>query len=171
MSESISSRWSEAFERFKANKGQEGVSEKRGIFQSPEHMLDWAVKYFTWMDQHPLKEETVFHYQGNLTYANTSKMRAYTMTGFWAFTGITSMTYEVYKAQEPFTEVCLFIEQCVRLQKFEGAAAGMLNATIISRDLGLAERSELSGPGGGPVETITQYQLPSNGRDDAEAQV
>ena len=34
------------------------------------------------------------------------------------------------------------IEQTVYSQKFEGAAAGLLNANIIARDLGLADRRE-----------------------------
>lgn len=44
------------------------------------------------------------------------------------------------------------INDAIRHQKFTGAAADLLNPMIISRDLGLADKSELSGPDGGPME-------------------
>ncbi len=39
------------------------------------------------------------------------------------------------------------------VQKFEGAAADLLNANIISRELGLADRQEHTGKDGGAIET------------------
>jgi len=37
--------------------------------------------------------------------------------------------------------------------KFEAAAGGLLNPNIIARDLGLAERTELTGRDGEPIKT------------------
>ena len=51
------------------------------------------------------------------------------------------------------------MEQIIRTQKFEGAAAELLNPNIIARDLGLADRSEHSGPGGGPIRTLDLSKL------------
>ena len=46
-------------------------------------------------------------------------------------------------------------------QKFTAAAAGFLNAAIIARDLGLAEKHEVAGPGGGPLQTVTTEMTPA----------
>ena len=45
------------------------------------------------------------------------------------------------------------MEEIIRQQKFEGAAANLLNANIIARDLGLADKAEITGRDGGPIET------------------
>ena len=47
----------------------------------------------------------------------------------------------------------------IRTQKFTGAAAYMLNANIIARDLGLANKEELSGPNGKPITTKTVFEF------------
>ena len=44
------------------------------------------------------------------------------------------------------------VQMVLYAQKFAGAAADLLNANIIARDLGLADKSELTGKDGGPVE-------------------
>lgn len=47
-------------------------------------------------------------------------------------------------------------EEIIRRQKFEGAAADLFNPNIIARDLGLADKSELTGKDGGPIETKSE---------------
>lgn len=42
-------------------------------------------------------------------------------------------------------------ERVIYKQKFEGASADLLNANIISRDLGLANKTELTGKDGGAI--------------------
>jgi len=41
-----------------------------------------------------------------------------------------------------FSTVIADIEAVIKSQKFQGAAAGLLNANIIARDLGLADKSD-----------------------------
>jgi len=49
---------------------------------------------------------------------------------------------ESYKAKgEGWAEAVELVEQAIYNQKFEYAAAGLMNATIIARDLGLAEKT------------------------------
>ncbi len=43
------------------------------------------------------------------------------------------------------------VDEIIRTQKFQGASADLLNANIIARDLGLADKTELTGKDGGPV--------------------
>ena len=44
------------------------------------------------------------------------------------------------KRDEAFSELTAMIDSIIRTQKFEGAAADLFNANIISRDLGLVDR-------------------------------
>ena len=39
-------------------------------------------------------------------------------------------------------EICTSIAKVIRQQKFEGAAAGLLNHAIIARDLGMADKHD-----------------------------
>lgn len=58
--------------------------------------------------------------------------------------------------REGFGSVTTRAEEIIRRQKFEGAAAEFLNANIIARDLGLADKSELTGKDGGAIEVKEQ---------------
>ena len=109
---------------------------------SPEALWREAVKYFEWVESNPLKEEKVFHAQGIITKAEVNKMRAMTINGFCLFADITYQTFLNYRDNKDFFEVVTRIEETIRSQKFEGAAADLLNPNIIARDLGLKDKVE-----------------------------
>lgn len=115
-----------------------------------------AREYFHWMDTHPLQEEQLFHYKGEVTAHSASKMRAYTWEGFAIFLGMTKQGVQRWRdgeAGDDVKDLMEYIEQIIYAQKFEGAAANLLNSGLITRALGLAERRELTGANGGPIET------------------
>ena len=72
------------------------------------------------------------------------------MMGLFTFLGIVAETWisEWSKKGHRLSEVCLFIEQVVRNQKFSGAASFQLQPNLIARDLGLADRQEHTSPDG-----------------------
>lgn len=110
-------------------------------------------EYFEWVQANPLLEAKAFASQGIVTTAELPKMRAMTIGGLCIFLDIGVRTWGEYRGKEDFSPICEQVEQIIRDQKFTGAAAGLLNAAIIARDLGLADRQELSGPDGKPIET------------------
>lgn len=112
------------------------------IFEDPDVLWAAAVEYFEWVVKTPLKEEKVFHFQGKITRAQVSKMRAMTLAGLCNYLGIGTSTFDDYRIKEGFSGVTSRIDQVMRQQKFEGAAAEMLNPNIIARDLGLAEKKD-----------------------------
>ena len=69
-------------------------------------------------------------------------MRAMTITGFCLFADISDTTWENYCKEKDFIAVTKWIKDVIYSQKFEGAAAGLLNSNIIARDLGLKEKTE-----------------------------
>lgn len=73
-------------------------------------------------------------------------MRAMTIDGLCQFLDVTMSTWSEWRSSRPdLSEVMMRAESIIRRQKFEGASANILNANIIARDLGLADKQELSG--------------------------
>jgi hypothetical protein len=138
----------------------ENFGPNRRKYDTPGTLWEAATEYFDWVDKHPLKEQQVFHHKGAITKTMLSKARPYTKRGLCTFLGITIPTYDSTVQEKGFEDCAAMIEQIIYTQKFEGAAAGFFNASIISRDLGLVDRAELSGPNGGPLRTITSDMTP-----------
>lgn len=119
------------------------------LFASPELMWEAAVEYFKWCDENPLYEQRVsFGSYGQVTYANVAKVRAYTYQGLCRYMGCNTEYLRNFKNQkrvdaEGFSSVIKAIEEVIYQQKFEAAAADLLNANIISRDLGLIDTQKI----------------------------
>jgi hypothetical protein len=131
---------------------------RKPIFATPEQMWEACIEYFEWVEANPLHESQAFAYQGTVKVEALPKMRAMTITGLCIFLDIVRSTWDEYRTREGFAEVLTRAEEIIRAQKFEGAAAGLLNANIIARDLGLADKNELTGKGGEPVQIIISGQ-------------
>jgi hypothetical protein len=122
------------------------------IFGSPEDLWSACCEYFDWVEENPLYEAKAFAYQGDVKVESLPKMRAMTVTGLCIFLDISVKTWAEYRERQDFTPITTRVDEIIRTQKFQGAAADLLNPNIIARDLGLAEKSELSGANGGPVQ-------------------
>lgn len=120
---------------------------------TPEGLWEEFVNYAEWLESNPLCEAVLVP-KGIKTKDENGKekiihktampkMRAMTLTGFCVFADIDLRTYEKYRKQENYIRVISRIDNIVRTQKFEGAAAGMLNPNIIARDLGLSDKQEV----------------------------
>ena len=114
------------------------------IFASADQLWNAACEYFEWVDRNPLYEARPFAYQGEVKIENVAKMRAMTIGGLCIFLDIARRTWDGYRQREDFVPVTTRVDEIIRTQKFEGAAADLLNPNIIARDLGLADKSELS---------------------------
>ena len=106
-------------------------------------LWDEFIDYSNWLEQSPLYEMKVFPYKGDVTKVNVPKMRAMTLTGFQLFADISHTTWSNYKENKDFVAVTTRIENAIYTQKFEGAAAELLNSNIIARDLGLTDKKEI----------------------------
>ena len=112
--------------------------------------------YFQWATANPLKEDKVFAYEGATYHDEVDKLQAFTIIGLCLFIDVSTKTWRDWRTSRPdLSSVIAWAEDVIRHQKFNAAAAGLLNANIISRDLGLADKHELSGPGGGAIQSIT----------------
>jgi hypothetical protein len=116
---------------------------KPPAFKSPDEMWNRALEYFKWCEDNAIKEAKIFKTgDDKIIDGEVPHMRAMSQAGLCAFLNISVSTWHNYKAMDEYLEVTATIEQVMFEQKFSGAASGMLNANIIARDLGLAEKSE-----------------------------
>lgn len=123
------------------------------LFATPELMWDSACEYFQWCDDNPLMESVVHGKDSNII--QVPKMRPYTLHGLCSYLDCNTEYFRQFKAQlsnkdkdKDFSRVITHIEETVYRQKFEGASCGFLNANIIARDLGLADKKDVSVPDG-----------------------
>lgn len=98
-------------------------------------------------------EDRIISFQGEATHVPVAKMRAMTVSSLCIFLDISVRTWAEYRAKEDFSPITTRVDEIIRTQKFQGAAADLLNPNIIARDLGLSDKQELTGANGGPIET------------------
>jgi len=111
------------------------------MIQSPHVLYESCVEYFEWIEANPMVEEKVGFSKGKTCRANVYHPRAMTIKGISSYLGITDKTwYDWRKNREDLIGVIDWAEQIIWEQKFSNAAAGLLNANIISRELGLADK-------------------------------
>lgn len=109
-------------------------------FKSPEQLWGSCCEYFEWVDSHPLFEDKLYSYRGKAFHVSVPKMRAMTVTGLCSFLGIGIDTWIRYRNDEDLCDIVTRVDMIIQAQKFEGAAAGLLNPNIIARDLGLGHK-------------------------------
>lgn len=123
-------------------------------FEGPDPLWEACVEYFEWVEQNPLWEDKLVTFQGVAKHEPVAKMRAMTIGGLCLFLDVEEQTWRLWRSERPdLLAVITRAEAVIRDQKFSGAAADLLNPNIIARDLGLADKSEVTGKDGGPIKT------------------
>lgn len=120
------------------------------LFADPDLLWEAACEYFQWCEDNPLIE--VDFVGKDAEEVKRPKMRAFTMHGLCRYLDCNTDYFKQFKASlkannhkhEGFSPVITRIEETIYEQKFTGAAAGFLNANIISRDLGLTDKTEVT---------------------------
>lgn len=139
------------------------------LFATPEPLWAACVEYFEWSHANPLHEAKAFAYEGVVTVEQLPKMRAMSLAALCVFLDISRGTWNEWKASRPdLSEVITRVEEIIFTQKFEGAAADLLNPNIIARDLGLADKKDHTSSDGTMTPQVTTFALPDNGRNDRE---
>lgn len=129
------------------------------LFASPELLWEAACEYFEWVERHPLLEEKGFSYQGIVTKEDFTKIRAMTISQMCFYFHCSFSWWRQFKKdcekkdENDFLSVLYDIETIIYNQKFQGAAAGLLETNIIARDLGLSEKTDHTS-GGEKIQPI-----------------
>lgn len=124
------------------------VHGRKKAYETPQDLWNAAIDYFQWVEQNPLKAAELVKFQGTYKTAKLPVMRAMTEAEFVEHSLIGWSTWDNYSSgndsYKDFLEVTTRIKQCIRNQKFQGAAADLLNANIIARDLGLRDSKDIT---------------------------
>lgn len=124
---------------------QRSSNGRKPIFATPEDLWFKACEYFEWVENNPLYEMKAFNCgEMGIVQEPIAKIRAMTLMGLCFFLDISDDTWLNYSKNEDFFGVCNDIKRVIFTQKFEGASAGLLNASIISRELGLADKTDVT---------------------------
>lgn len=110
-------------------------------FKTPEELLILFNEYKQDVKDNPIttEETTVSKFKNEVK--TIKRHRPFTWDAFEIYVGNYSL--RDYKTQyKEFSQVITHIDKEIRNNKFEGASAGVFNANIIARDLGLKEQSE-----------------------------
>jgi len=134
------------------------------IFENSEQLWEACVEYFEWVESNPLKQGELVKYQGKAKLQELPKMRAMTISGLCIFLGISRDTWSQYRDKDGFSDITDQVDEIIRTQKFEGAAADLLNANIIARDLGLKEQSQTDITSAGQPLTPVYIGVDSDGK-------
>lgn len=110
-------------------------------YDDPEKLRADALEYMQWVFENPFFEHKTVGGEGMIV--RVPKMRPATLGGLQIFLGMSPQSWSDYRKKPLFSEVIGEIDEMIREQKFAGAAAGFLNANIIARDLGLADKREV----------------------------
>ncbi|MEC8057686.1 terminase small subunit [Acinetobacter ursingii] len=132
---------------------------RKPIFENPEQLWKAACEYFEWVTDNPLEEAKAFAYEGEVTIEDLPKMRAMTLMGLCFFLDISDDTWLNYTKNKDFLGVCEDIKRVIFTQKFEGASAGLLNASIIARELGLSDTTKTEHSGKIDLNSVSDDAL------------
>ncbi|MZR29660.1 terminase small subunit [Sneathiella litorea] len=114
-------------------------------FPTPEKLESACEEYFDFAESNPLISAKPHVIDGEIVYSQTPILRAMTIKHLCRFLGISHQTWLNYKNHQNkgFLVVITRVENIIYCQKFSGAAANLLNANIIARDLGLRDESSV----------------------------
>ena len=131
------------------------------LFKSAQLMWEAACEYFQWCIDNPIIS---IEFMGkDAEERQVPKTRPFTMQGLCLYLDCNVNYFREFKESElgktkDFSLIISRIEETIYNQKFSGAAVGMFNANIISRDLGLIDKQD--------VEQKTQITIKKVGFSD-----
>ncbi|RYU93012.1 terminase small subunit [Emticicia agri] len=112
------------------------------VYKTPKALITACNAYFAWCLDNPILEEKVFQHQGRPVSADIRHTRPFTLEGLCNHIDISLATFKSYEEQAMFKQTAARIRQIIDNQQFEGVAAGILNANIIARKLGLVDKKD-----------------------------
>lgn len=130
---------------------------------TPEELWKGACEYFEWCDENPIMviEQSKMPQRLDASLAKQLKpsqikgfmkqtielphTRAYSIERLCIFLNISRETFDNYSktdGYETYFDICTHIRSIIDSQHFEGGMAGTFNANIVTRKLGLADKTQ-----------------------------
>lgn len=127
---------------------------KKKKFQTAKDILAAAQEYIDLTYEYPVYTYKPHMYEGEIIYSKTPIMRAMTLQDLCRFMGITFQHWIKLGESEDqeIADAVKHVEAIIYAQKYTGAAAGIFNSALISRELGLAEHVNYTREGEDKIE-------------------
>ena len=126
------------------------------IIESPEVMLDAIYEFLELKSEETIEKPEAIKSGDNAGTQFDLKFKDYpTLSELAHFLGFKTLkTWYNYKNDKDFLQVITHAEEIFSTWKLKGAAIGVYNHSIVARDLGLADKKELTGKDGGAIEVV-----------------
>lgn len=129
------------------------------LFAFPEELWDAAVEYFEYTDSR--KWSKIDYVGKNATPVSREYVVPYTLEGLCNYLGVNVGYFsdfersKTYKSDPGFAEVMTRIRQIIITQKKEGATLGFFDPRIVSMELGMAAKHDITSDGKPLAPTVT----------------
>ena len=140
------------------------------LFKSSELLWEAATEYFKWIEENPL---IAIDFKGkDAIEVEMPHTRPYTMQGLCLYLGVNVQYFNDFedriksnkiKKNKDFALIITRIRETIYNQKFSGAACGFYNPSIIARDLGLTDKTDITTNGKDMAPVIIDW----SGKTDA----
>lgn len=124
-------------------------------WKTPKELWASVHPYFDHQDENPIISTEITSTSKGSFLKEIHHKKPYTWQGLYVFLGVPNLDH--YKEKDEFSAILTHIGNIIYSQKFDGAAAGVFNANIIARDLGLRDNKDVTTNGNDVII------LPSNG--------
>lgn len=111
---------------------------------TPETVFNLAVKYFSWAEDQAIKAIETASFQGVVTENLVHKPRIFTLNGFCLYCGVTASSIQSWRASPGFSEVMAFVDSVIHEQKYQLAAANIINAGFVGKEIGIDKPAEVN---------------------------
>lgn len=111
---------------------------------TPEEVFDFAVRYFTWAEGEAIKAIETAAFQGAVSENLIHKPRVFTLTGLALFMGVKSSSFVRWRGEPGYSDVMEFIDNVIYEQKYQLGVSGIINSTIVGKELGIDKPQEIT---------------------------
>jgi len=112
-------------------------------FETAEELAEACVEYLEWVEDNPLFEDKPMSSRDGITHETITKMRVPTIQGLTTHLGVHRITWNKWReSRDDLKETIALIDNAMEAVQLEGASAGLLNASIIARMVGLVDKVE-----------------------------
>lgn len=119
---------------------------------TPIELLDEAYEYFQWCEDNPMYKNEVLRggsRAGELIEIPIERPKS--INGLCNYISICERTFRNYEDVEDYVPITSHIRSIIEQNQFDGAVIGIYDSNIIARKLGLADKKEIGGNNGDPL--------------------
>lgn len=128
------------------------------LFETPEALWAKCVEYFEWVVSNPLLKTHAFPTKDQVREKELPLMRPMSVRALCFRLRISDEAWRGWKTEghklyrPDLVGIIADVETVIYEYKFAGAAAGLLNPNLIARELGLTDKTEVTGKEGGAIQ-------------------